>query len=238
MAPVAAGLIAVPSTGGAPAAEVKRIYRITVTATVTTEMIGSGADNFRGTVSWTHTYPRVRFQVRGGSVTYRPNRTPTGTAVVKYDHQGDSCGPIGGLSLRETGTARGRSLMRFGASYPQLGLRRGPFPWGFFVASFHAAPGSSGDMTGDIPTCDMRHAPLVVGAANYSASMAGFDARGKVRRPGLAGFPLNRLLAGKGFSYSSRGTNRNTKRVRDDLRYAGYAYATDGSMRVVFTPVG
>lgn len=113
------------------------------------------------------------------------------------------------------------------------------------MASVNGALGGSAMNQGDIPTCATRHEVIVVEtkgrksrvSAGYgeTTSYLAFDG---VTELGKAGFPLDRLLAGRGFSYSSHGTNRNTQQTRDDLRNGGYAYLTDGSVKVVFTPAG
>jgi hypothetical protein len=63
----AATLLAVPQGGAAdgPVLQPLAAYKITVTGQVTTQKIGDGgqpSDSFRGTLSWTHTYPRVAFE--------------------------------------------------------------------------------------------------------------------------------------------------------------------------------
>ncbi len=249
MAAVALTLAAV-SQGGAAGPPVRYVatYRITVTTSVTTAKIGSGvADNFRGTVSFTHTYPRVPFEsYLTGGVAIRGNLRgggrATGTAVSRYDHQGDSCGPNYGQSLHESGTLRGPSTLSFGASYPVGGRR--PFTWSLDLSSVNGALGGSAMNRGDIPTCTTRHGVIVVEtgvrksrvSASYSDTHINLAFKG-VTGLGKAGFPLDRLLAGKGFSYASRGTTRTTQQTRDSLKNGGYAYVMDGSMRIVFTPV-
>ena len=110
------------------------------------------------------------------------------------------------------------------SSHPYLGDPGIDGPAPACVAPYGAATDSGG-----LQSTSIR-------ALNYDATSANLYFSGTKGR-GKAGFPLDKLLAGKAFSYSSRGTNRDSQRVRGDLRYRGYAYATDASMRIVFTPV-
>ena len=211
----AVALVAVGPAGGstAAAAKVKRTYRITVTVTVATETMGdAAAGNFRGTSSWTHTYPRASFRVFwNGYVARQPDRPLAGTAVARYDH---SCGP--GLTLHESGTSRGPSTLMFGAN--RQGVLGGhPFGWNLGVSSVHGAPTS-----GDTPTCPVVHQGLavpigrrdprstLVPSAGFGPSYVNLMFAG-VKRNGRPGFPLDRLLAGKRFSFATRGTNRGSR---------------------------
>ena len=227
-------------------------YKITVTGQVTTQKIGDGgqpSDSFRGTLSWTHTYPRVAFEMFDGVVSIRGSHragrqlTAAGTAVAHYDHQSGDCGrdELGAVAGHESGTLRGRSTLVFGGIVP---LQR-PFRWGFRFRSSHPYLGDPG-LDGPTPACQYSYGSASdsgglrktsIRALNYDANNANLWFSGTKGR-GKAGFPLDKLLAGKAFSYSSRGTNRDSQRVRGDLRYRGYAYATDASMSIAFAPVG
>ncbi len=254
-AAAAATLFAVPQGGAAdgPVLRPLAAYKITVTGQVTTQKIGDGgrpSDSVRGTLSWTHTYPRVTFEMFDGVVSIRGSLrvrrqlTAAGTAVAHYDHQSGVCGhdELGAVAGHESGTLRGRSTLVFGGMVPLHA--RGPFRWSFRFRSSHPHLGHPG-MDGPAPACEYSYGSASdsggllstsIRALNYDANNANLWFSGTKGR-GKAGFPLDKLLAGKAFSYSSRGTNRDSQQVRGDLSYRGYAYVTDGSMKIVFTPV-
>ena len=51
------------------------------------------------------------------------------------------------------------------------------------------------------------------------------------------GFPVDRLIAGKSFTFSLKGTSQHSA-DEEDLKNSSAAQVTDGSVRVVFTPSG
>ena len=248
-AAVALTLAVVPPSGGAPGAKVVGTYRVTITGTVTTETIGNTNTGygdvyiFRGTAHWSHTYPRVRFQVYpGNSIGLLPNRAHVGTAVMRWDHQSNYCGRYPTID-HESGTTRGSSTLMFGGGNQTSGRNR-PFTWTFNLSSVSSGPGSSEMRDGDIPVCQTGHRDVILPllGGRYQSSVAYTDTNVSLqltdaKRKGKPGFPLDRVLAGKGFSYSHSGTNRNSRITRDQLRTNGYAYVTDGSVKIVFTPV-
>ena len=249
-AAVMVALVAVAPAGGSPGATSSdsvpppRTYRITATATLATEAIGdvqgSGLADFRGTVTWTHTYPRVRFVFssvgNGGLIAVRGNRAATGTMTTRWDQGSDFC-------VHESGSGRGPAGVVFDARYTLGGNPRpvyGVKPRSTLLMGFgHGALPASGDTQ----ACDREHVPVVLGGRVLGTTVGGsygplfIQLRLVGPKSGAHAFPIGRLLAGKGFSYSSRGTTRNTEQTREDLALSGAAYVTDGSMRVVFTPV-
>ena len=238
----AATLVAVPTSVGAPAAKVVGTYRITVTGSVATEMIGNPGDarTFRGTSSWTHIYPRVRFEVyANGLVGTRPARPLPGTAVERWDHESNYCGDDA-VALHESGTTRGRSILQFGGANQTFGI--GPFTWTFNLASAQGRLGASNMNEGDIPICMQEHASVRLELGGHQSSVsysAGYVNLGLTRNKvnNEPGFPLDRLLSGRGFSYSAHGTNRKSRITLDELRIQGFSHVTEGSVKIVFTPV-
>ena len=245
-AAVTVALVAVAPAGGSPTGATAsdrvpppRTYRITATATLATEAIGNvqgrGLADFRGTVTWTHTYPRVTFVSSSfgaaGLIAVRGNRAATGTMTTRWDQGSDFC-------AHESGSGRGRATLMFAARYT-LGANpravRSALNMGFGHGSLPAS--------GDTPACADEHVAVVLGGRVLGTTVGGsygplhIQLRLMGPKSGAHGFPIERLLAGKGFSYSSRGTTRNTKQTRDDLAASGATYVTDGSMRVVYTPV-
>lgn len=228
--------LVVAPAGGAPGAEwfkaqPARTYTITATATLTTEAIGDvkgrGLDNFRGTVTWTHTYPRVSIVFfRTGLVGTRGHRRTTRTMTTRYDHQSDFCD-------HERGSSTGGSSLSFGASRPIKETR----------SYFNMNTSHGGPTSGDTPTCPHRHEQIALGGRTFGSTVSGgFTASAATlaftgATSGRAAFPVDRLIAGKGFSYVNRGTTRNSEATRDELAVSGAAYVTDGSLKAVFTPV-
>ena len=233
---------AVRPGGAAPAAWTVATYKITVTGHASTETTGNyePVEEARGTSNWTSTFPRVTFlrDARSkGSVTIRGEIVTNGTLVDRFDNQAGVCRPDG-LPGRSRGTNRAEHASLAFDGYDQTSGGK-PFKWAFVVGS-----NGAGLPRGDEELCSASHGivQLDLGQNAGGKSNANFSSAGSfhlrlsgIKRNGRAGFPLDKLLAAKAFSYSASGTIRVPLHTGVPPRY--FARVTNASMRIVFTPV-
>ncbi len=231
LVPTAAAPSSSHATAGLPKA---KVYDVRITGAHDTTFLNKGcdpycADGYEGTHAWTQTFKNVRvtFKPWGAtSVIVAPSaQPPEGTSIERYDHQSDFC-------KHETPAVTRDATLSLTGFYPKAGQTA--------PASLDLSGQSVGPERGNPVACQSRAesvqlasrvgTSLVIGSMRDGFMPLRFKIGTTKKGPG---FPLDRLIAGKGFTISLKGKSIVNQ---EDLKIHKYANVTTGSAKVVFTP--
>jgi hypothetical protein len=245
VAVLAAALLAAgasPAWGSPSTAEATKLYNVTVTARVKTTWIDGGCAPYcvpyNGTVEWTQQYEDVRV----ASTRYYPGYVRLGgrrigTTTARWDHaNGQWCAERLTESLRAeleinaTYYLPGHDVARGKRLQPSLDLdayQRGPAEGAFHSCGTQIRPVT---VVGRIGTS------LVSGSLSEAGvGLSDFSFGRPVK--GRPGAPLDQLSRGAGFAITLSGTTKDLASTKQDLAATKQATYTEGTVRIVFTPV-
>lgn len=230
-APAASRAAATPASAVPP-----RIYNVTVTAQTKTTWVDGGCDpycvRYNGTVKRTESYRGVRITSSEFRGIVQLQGSQTGTFTTQWTHASDP------PACSETLTQRGKARINVYGRYGVKGTQLPPL--------MSLGVGPAGPPEGPTITCATNTNPVpVVGRlatslvggtlTESSVTLNGFRV-GRTAN-GRPGAPLDQISRGVGFVISLRGTTKDTTSMKSDLAAGKQATYTEGSVRIVFTPV-
>jgi hypothetical protein len=234
---VAQGASAQPQRTTSPSSTpAAKVYNVTVTAQTKTTWVDGGCDpycvRYNGTVKRTESYRGLRITSSEFNGILQLQGHMTGTFATEWDHTSDP------PPCHEAPTQRGKANVNVYGRYgvkgnrlpPLMGMGVGP------AGPPQGAPVTCPIQTNPIPVVGRVGTSLVGGTLTESqVTLNGFKI-GR-RANGAPGAPLDQISRGVGFTITLSGSTKDLATTKQELALKKQVTYTEGSVRIVFTPV-
>jgi hypothetical protein len=225
--------VAAVAASGVPA----RIYNVTVTSQTKTTWVDGGCGQYcvryDGTVKRTETYRGLRVTSSEFRDIVQLQGSRKGTFKTRWSHGSNP--PACTETLEQTGPATIGLYGRYGVK----GNRLMPALMTFGVGPAGPPRGATitcAVNTNPVPVAGRLGTTIVGGTLTETTLTLNRIAIGR-RANGAPGAPLDQITRGAGFAITLRGTTKDSAAMKEQLAAGKQATYTEGSARIVFTPV-